>query len=1303
VPESFRSRLEQRLAQTAQGTSEDLWRYREAASVLVSFDYDSLQPLGDVSPSSTAKTELLADCDVEYLTAGTPRWSLRTPVRQTALHRLLEKQAVGDALASNPNKQESFAQKLLERLLKNYQAPSTVVRANASFGSPDENQALLKVVTWLNGVPEFKGKLPQVGEVQARIARDHLLEPFRHLVGGHFAGRRSELEQLADYVGIHDAYSVSEKFQRAIERIRSIHDRPPLFFNGPGGAGKSTLIAKFILDHATVEQSSRFPFAYLDFDRVGLIAEEPITLLFDVMRQLAIQFPAVQEQYLFLAQEWSSRLTEQTRAAIEGEDSAKIDPKSVRLENRESFISEFADFVKSLKKEEQPLLLVLDTFEEIQFRSTAFTDEIFDFLEDLQQRVPRLRTVLSGRVDIQSERYEVKRVLLGDFDNDAAVSYLAGRELTDPQVAQRIYDLVGGSPLVLRLAADLAKLDKVNEKGVEGLDSWFSNFQKESIQAVLYKRILSHVYNKRIEEIAYPGLVLRIFTPEVLLEILGPACGVPIASIGDARDLVTKMKERLSTILVPAGSDDEVLVHRPDMRSILLSDLKITAETKPEIGQKLTKIHQGAIAFYSKFSTPAQRAEEIYHRLALNIDRSALSTRWMDGLGPYLGSSIRELPPASQVYLAARLGLELPDALWKSAEDEDWILYASRLVDQTLTLQKPMEALEVIRQRKHLWTSDKFRPVLNNVADAIFSDYARQYEQIRKTYKGGNQRTGMMNSLVAQIRSTATELPIDSYAQEFFAQRGPGKRLVALAIAYARPSPKDMRLAIAGIKNAISPFEQFHALRLATLLFDQSTAAQRRSLLQALRIQEGIPIDETDPSRFVLKNDLLGRLSKVTIFSIDLIPARTGDCLILHYGSADNPRLVLIDGGPKGVYRPYLKPRLEQIKAARNLGKSEPLLLDLVMISHSDNDHIQGLLDLTRELIELQMDQRPEFLRITELWHNSFDNIVGDTTTALTNAMRNKFGQAVSAGDSFYFTLNSEISEDTSARPLDSIRDKDVFANLQVFAGINQNAQFRHDAELLGVQRNVEFDGTLIVARPKGKRIDVGGGLKFTVIGPMLSELTAFQKRHDARLKNLGTSGLTSDEELSAYVDASIPSLSSIVVLAEVNKKQMLLTGDARGDLILEGLELAGLVKRDAKIHVDVLKVPRHGNARNLPYDFFDRVTADHYIISGNGEHGDPDRELFEMLIDARKTDNYAIHLTYPIAEIDGARKLHWEKELAREHRQEKPRRRMKPDWSPRSHSLQALLEKNPEFARKIRTVEDRQPYVINLLNEVEF
>ena len=79
------------------------------------------------------------------------------------------------------------------------------------------------------------------------------------------------------------------------------------------------------------------------------------------------------------------------------------------------------------------------------------------------------------------------------------------------------------------------------------------------------------------------------------------------------------------------------------------------------------------------------------------------------------------------------------------------------------------------------------------------------------------------------------------------------------------------------------------------------------------------------------------------IFSLEVRRARNGDCLLLHFGSNEDAGLIMIDGGPKGVYQEYLKPRLKEIKAARGLSTENSLRVDLLMVSHVDNDHIQGI------------------------------------------------------------------------------------------------------------------------------------------------------------------------------------------------------------------------------------------------------------------------------------------------------------------------------------------------------------------------
>jgi beta-lactamase superfamily II metal-dependent hydrolase len=61
---------------------------------------------------------------------------------------------------------------------------------------------------------------------------------------------------------------------------------------------------------------------------------------------------------------------------------------------------------------------------------------------------------------------------------------------------------------------------------------------------------------------------------------------------------------------------------------------------------------------------------------------------------------------------------------------------------------------------------------------------------------------------------------------------------------------------------------------------------------------------------------------------------------------------------------------------------------------------------------------------------------------------------------------------------------------------------------------------------------------------------------------------------------------------------------------------------------VDLLKVPHHGSDRNVTEGFFRQVTADHYVISADGRHDNPDPKMLAMLTNARGAAEYTIHLT---------------------------------------------------------------------------
>ena len=312
----------------------------------------------------------------------------------------------------------------------------------------------------------------------------------------------------------------------------------------------------------------------------------------------------------------------------------------------------------------------------------------------------------------------------------------------------------------------------------------------------------------------------------------------------------------------------------------------------------------------------------------------------------------------------------------------------------------------------------------------------------------------------------------------------------------------------------------------------------------------------------------------------------------------------------------------------------------------------------------------------------------------MSDAVEGRFGPASLGGD-----LPADV--------LDGLKDSvapAVADTVKIIASVKQGRDLRQAAEDIPIELNVETAGKLIVATEPAdetQSLDMGNGLFFTVVGPMLPEVKKLQTEVRAWLRDHpDQQDKVTASALASLVDTSPSNLSSIVVLAESEGKSILFTGDARGDKILEGLELVKLVEQGGSLHVNVLKVQHHGSDRNATPEFFERVTADHYVFSGDGEHGNPERTTLEMLAEARGDDKYSIYLTYPVDEIDVERKKDWdtERDDEEERHATDPSVEVRAEWSNAKHSLAAFLDDHPDVADRIEGLEDGAPHTIDLL-----
>lgn len=349
------------------------------------------------------------------------------------------------------------------------------------------------------------------------------------------------------------------------------------------------------------------------------------------------------------------------------------------------------------------------------------------------------------------------------------------------------------------------------------------------------------------------------------------------------------------------------------------------------------------------------------------------------------------------------------------------------------------------------------------------------------------------------------------------------------------------------------------------------------------------------------------------IFTLEALEAKHGDALLLHYGTKASPKLIIIDGGPGGVFDASLRPRLEQIKNKRSPAESLPVRM--VMVSHIDDDHIRGILELTDLLVEQRTRKEPLLCDITTLWHNSFDEILGNREAEAIAAALGSAVKLSSSGD-VKFPPGLFRGEPSAA----------------IAASVLQGRKLRDNAERLALLENDPFENLVALLKKKKISLNIDGQLKFTVLAPTQFRLEKLQTDWDKKLKDIQAKEAAKARALAAeFIDDSVYNLSSIVVLVEAEGKTMLLTGDALAEDILKSLKETKLLKTNKPLHVDLLKMQHHGSRNNITEEFLRSVTANHYVFSANGKHHHPSLETLEMLSNTRGGDHYTVHLTNPV------------------------------------------------------------------------
>ena len=327
------------------------------------------------------------------------------------------------------------------------------------------------------------------------------------------------------------------------------------------------------------------------------------------------------------------------------------------------------------------------------------------------------------------------------------------------------------------------------------------------------------------------------------------------------------------------------------------------------------------------------------------------------------------------------------------------------------------------------------------------------------------------------------------------------------------------------------------------------------------------------------------------MYTVEMLPAFLGDSLWIEYGDPGKPSRVLIDGGLSGTADAMLA-KINEVAA-----KEGECHLELLVVTHIDGDHIEGMVKL--------LGRKDLPLRIDDLWFNGRKHM-----------------------------------------PDPEGEDEDEFL------GVRQAEFMSLIIEKLGLPWNEWQDGkTIYVPSEASGELPthtLPGGLKLTLVSPRYEELLKLSKNWEKELEETGLGKLSEDEMLQKFLDDrkigpeddddflsaetmdvdvlvkttktsgdhSKANGGSIAFVAEFEGASCLLTGDAWSPVLSAGAQRLAKERGSARLPLTALKAPHHGSKNNLHEDLLQDLDTHRFLLSTDGgRFKHPDRPAIARML----------------------------------------------------------------------------------------
>ncbi|MZI81198.1 MBL fold metallo-hydrolase [Clostridium butyricum] len=370
---------------------------------------------------------------------------------------------------------------------------------------------------------------------------------------------------------------------------------------------------------------------------------------------------------------------------------------------------------------------------------------------------------------------------------------------------------------------------------------------------------------------------------------------------------------------------------------------------------------------------------------------------------------------------------------------------------------------------------------------------------------------------------------------------------------------------------------------------------------------------------------------KITSF-----PAKNGESLLVELYGKEKIN-VLIDLGYSDTYERYVKKKLELIA-------KQGEQIDLLILTHYDKDHIEGVIEFLNDL------KINKYISIDEIWVNDYLALSSDEIKL----------DKLNEEEKNIYNLSDFIMMEY--RSNSSTRNKKNISNGDMVTVTKLIKMLGYDSKV-----NKSFKNRIVCIDNKEESVSINDEVKLKILSPTKDILKELRLKYIKWLNKKGNlySCISQDElyelfianlddnikefadavilkqkisnkqnskelidsvfnSTNIYVDNSLTNKSSIAFELEFRNNKILFTGD---------LDCKNIIDEIKGEKYTLIKVPHHGSKNNIDRNFLKSVQCKNYLIStdGSGKSRHPDLETIAFIAENEQSN---IFINYELNEF---------------------------------------------------------------------